>query len=74
MPGKRCRSESHRWTFFDTSQDLVAIVSDASRGIGRAIVIGLAAVGADIALCGRWPAKLDAVANLMRSQGHREPV
>jgi NADP-dependent 3-hydroxy acid dehydrogenase YdfG len=58
----------------DTSQDLMAIVTDASQGVGRAIITELAAVGADIVLCSRRPDKLEAVVNLIRAQGRRELV
>ena len=39
-----------------------AIVTGASRGIGRAIALALAAEGASVLLCARQPASLDAVA------------
>ena len=36
-----------------SSENPVAVVTGASGGIGRAIAIALAAVGAPVALCGR---------------------
>lgn len=47
----------------------VAVVTGASRGIGRSIALALAAAGADVALAGRDVARLDAVAGQIRDSG-----
>jgi len=49
----------------------VALVTGASRGIGKAIALGLAGAGADLALAGREPATLEAVAIEIESLGRR---
>ncbi|MCB1500051.1 MAG: glucose 1-dehydrogenase [Bauldia sp.] len=52
-----------------------ALVTGASRGIGRAIAEGLAAAGADVAIAGRSLERLDATAEAIRAVGRRaEPV
>ena len=43
----------------------------ASRGIGLAIAQSFAAAGADVAICARQPAALDAAAASLKSFGHR---
>ena len=49
----------------------VAVVTGAGKGIGRAIAIGLAEAGADVALAARTQADLDAVALEIRQLGRR---
>jgi 3-oxoacyl-[acyl-carrier protein] reductase len=46
-----------------------ALVTGASRGIGRAIAIELAREGCDLALCARGTEPLDALAKELREQG-----
>jgi NAD(P)-dependent dehydrogenase (short-subunit alcohol dehydrogenase family) len=48
-----------------------ALVTGASRGIGRAIAEGLAAAGADVALAARSAEALEEVAWAIRSKGHQ---
>ncbi len=48
-----------------------ALVTGASRGIGRAVALGLAAEGADVALLSRGGPDLDAVAAEVRAAGVR---
>ncbi len=47
----------------------VALVTGASRGSGRAIALGLAAVGARVAVCARDRATLDEAATAAKAQG-----
>jgi NAD(P)-dependent dehydrogenase (short-subunit alcohol dehydrogenase family) len=47
----------------------VAVVTGASRGLGRAMSLALAARGVKVALAGRDSAKLDETAGLIRSAG-----
>jgi len=49
----------------------VALVTGASRGIGRAVALGLAQAGADVVLAARKPPDLDIVADEVRALGHR---
>ena len=49
----------------------VAVVTGAGKGIGRAIAIGLAEAGADVALASRTQADLDSVAEEIRALGRR---
>jgi 7-alpha-hydroxysteroid dehydrogenase len=49
----------------------VAVVTGAGKGIGRAIAIGLAEAGADVALASRTQSDLDAVAEEIRGTGRR---
>jgi len=48
-----------------------AVVTGASRGLGRAMAIGLAAAGADVALLGRQQATLELVAAEIGALGRR---
>ena len=47
-----------------------AIVTGASRGIGRAIAETLAAEGVDVAICARGQAGVDEVVDALKSRGH----
>jgi NAD(P)-dependent dehydrogenase (short-subunit alcohol dehydrogenase family) len=49
----------------------VALVTGASRGIGRAVTLALAAAGADVAMVARREAGLEAVADEVRALGRR---
>jgi NAD(P)-dependent dehydrogenase (short-subunit alcohol dehydrogenase family) len=51
-----------------------ALVTGASRGIGRAIALGLAGAGADVAVLARSTAALDVVAKEIGSMGRRATV
>ncbi len=46
----------------------VAIVTGASRGIGRAIALGFAEGGADVVICSRTLSDLEKVAEVKRSR------
>jgi len=48
-----------------------ALVTGGGRGIGRAIALGLAAAGADVAIASRTAAELDGVASEIRTRGRR---
>ena len=52
----------------------VAIVTGASRGIGRAIAVGFAAAGADVALAARSRDDLEDVARAVEAHGRRALV
>jgi NAD(P)-dependent dehydrogenase (short-subunit alcohol dehydrogenase family) len=52
----------------------VAVVTGAGKGIGRAIAIGLAEAGADVAIGARTAADLEAVAGEIRARGRRALV
>lgn len=49
----------------------VALVTGAGQGVGQGIAAALASEGADIAVLGRTPAKLDATCALLRERGVR---
>lgn len=49
----------------------VAVVTGAGKGIGRAIAIGLAEAGADVAVASRTQSDLDSVAEEIRALGRR---
>jgi NAD(P)-dependent dehydrogenase (short-subunit alcohol dehydrogenase family) len=55
----------------DTLLDRVAIVTGASQGIGRAVAIELASVGAHVVACSRRRSALEIVAGEIRAQGRR---
>ena len=52
----------------------VALVTGASRGIGRAIALGLANAGADIALAARSQSSLERVALEIEALGRRAQI
>lgn len=52
----------------------VAVVTGASRGLGRAMAVALAEAGADVALVGRAEAELEGTARLVKRAGRRALV
>ncbi len=58
----------------DTLRDRIAIVTGASQGIGRAIAVEMAKVGAHVVLCSRRLSTLEAVAEAVRAEGRRALV
>lgn len=55
-------------------EDRVAIVTGASRGIGRAIALGYAEAGADVAIAARSEADLETLAKEIEATGRRALV
>ena len=55
----------------DTLRDRVAVVTGASQGIGRAIAVELAKVGAHVVVTSRRPDALEPVADAVRAQGKK---
>ena len=55
----------------DTLWDQVAVVTGASQGIGRAIAVELARVGAHVVALSRRPSTLETVAHEVRAAGRR---
>jgi NAD(P)-dependent dehydrogenase (short-subunit alcohol dehydrogenase family) len=49
----------------------VAIVTGAGAGLGKAMALGLAQAGADVAICARTVEKIEAVAEEIRSSGSK---
>lgn len=49
----------------------IAFVTGAGRGIGEACAVALAEAGADVAICSRSSAEIDAVAGKIRAAGRR---
>src|SRR5262245_28949980 len=49
----------------------IALVTGAGRGIGEACAVALAEAGADVAVCSRSSAEIDAVAGRIRETGRR---
>ena len=58
----------------DTLRDRVALVTGASQGIGRAIAVELAKVGAHVAVCSRRADALESVAAAVRAEGRKALV
>jgi 7-alpha-hydroxysteroid dehydrogenase len=50
----------------------IALVTGGGRGIGAACAVALAEAGADVAVCSRSSAEINAVAEKIRAIGRRE--
>jgi NAD(P)-dependent dehydrogenase (short-subunit alcohol dehydrogenase family) len=55
----------------DTLRDRVALVTGASQGIGRAIALELARVGAHVVVCSRRPGALESLVTIIRAHGRQ---
>src|SRR5215467_9850348 len=55
----------------NTLNNKIALVTGGGRGIGEACAVALAEAGADVAVCSRSSAEIDAVAGRIRAAGRR---
>src|SRR3989304_1297425 len=55
----------------DSLTGRVALVTGGSKGIGRAVALALAEAGADVTICARKMAELEAGAEEIRAKGRR---